>query len=226
MAKGNNLSDSLSITIKESNLQNVTTDLVKVAFDSILEDSVLKDLPIVGSIIGVAKAAVSINDKLFLKKVIYFLSAIDVDPIERSKIITKIENSEKYKIKVGEKLLYIIDKSEDHISANYIAQLFNAFLKKKVRYSDFLRGSKIIENVFIEDFKYFLNTPDDELTRMIKKDIYSITFAFIENNLITSGLLKSQTLNTSGDKQFSKVDVIRISITHIGRMFKENLKPL
>ena len=161
------LSNSLEQTLKDSDLQNVTVDLAESFTDTLLSDGLLKDIPIIGTIVGLTKTAISLNDRLLIKKLIYFISELnDIDKEKREKLISDIDNSETQKIKVGEKLLYILDKSEDHLTAKYIAILFKAFLNSEIDYFQFLRCSTIIQRLLIQDLEQFIDTDikDIELT--------------------------------------------------------------
>ena len=153
-------------TLKESDLVGLTQEITELGIDSMLDDGVLKDIPIIGAIVGTGKLAITIKDRLFLKKLVRFLLELKRTGIEeRNDLISKIEASNKYKIKVGEQLMYYIDRCDDHLDAAYIAQLFCAFIKEKVSYDEFLKGSQIIQNIFNGDLEYFLNADISEFER-------------------------------------------------------------
>jgi hypothetical protein len=84
MQESNNikkLSNSLKDTLADSDLQNVTSDLAETFTDTLLNDGILKDIPILGTIIGLAKASISLNERLLIKKLIYFLSELkNIEP--------------------------------------------------------------------------------------------------------------------------------------------------
>jgi len=186
MSDINKLSYSLERTLKDSNLHSLTEEVGEVALDSLLKEGVLKDLPIVGLISGLTKTALNIQDQLFLKKIIRFLTELsDTDSNERNRLITKIDESEEFEIKVGEKLLYIIDKCDDHLSSEYVAKLFRSFLNEEIDYSEFLRGATIIQNIFSEDFKFFLSKKVEELEKEIEP---TESISDFENNLVNAGL--------------------------------------
>jgi hypothetical protein len=68
-----------------------------------------------GTVIGLGKTAMGIKESLFLKKIIYFISELEnISATKRHEMFEKIDNSRKFRTKVGEKLLYIIDKCDDH----------------------------------------------------------------------------------------------------------------
>ena len=90
-------SNSFEKTLKNTDLQNVSIDLAEVAIDQLIDDGVFKDIPILGTIYGVGKAALQIREILFLKKIIYFLTEIkDVPPYKREQMVETINTSEKF----------------------------------------------------------------------------------------------------------------------------------
>jgi uncharacterized ubiquitin-like protein YukD len=156
--------NSLEETLKDSNLQEITTDLAEALLDTAFEEGLLKDIPIIGTLLGLGKTAIKLSDRLLLKKIIYFISELkDIDISKRKEMILRIDSSKKQRIKVGEKLLYISDKCADHETTEFVAMLFAAFLNEKITYSEFLKSSLIIERIFVEDLKNFIENNWEEL---------------------------------------------------------------
>jgi hypothetical protein len=148
---------NISETIKDDKFQDVIVDLSETTLDSLLKDGTLKDLPIIGALFGIAKTTLTVQDKLFTKKLMVFLLQLQKTSNEsRKKQIEKIEKDSEYKTKVGEKLLYIIDKCEDYEKAKYIGKLFQCFIEEKIEYDDFLRASRSIELTYLGDLKRFI----------------------------------------------------------------------
>lgn len=152
-----NISQTLAETIKDDKFQDVIVDLSETTLDSLLKDGALKDIPIIGVLFGITKTTLTVQDKLFTKKIMVFLLQLKKTSNEsRRKQIEKMEKDPEYKIKVGEKLLYIIDKCEDHEKAVYIGKLFQCFIEEEIEYDDFLRASRSIELTYLGDLKRFI----------------------------------------------------------------------
>lgn len=227
------LSSSFKETITDSDLQNVTSDVAETFTDSLFNDGLLKDIPIIGTILGLTNASVKLSDRLLIKKLIYFLSELkDIETQKRQKLINKIEDEEKDRINIGEKLLYIIDKCDDHITAKYIAIFFTSFLNEKIDYSDFLRGSTIIQKLFIYDLEQFIKTDKKELERKITK--YDSGLSDFENSLINVGISTTETdeftVKDEDDHEAIMFDRYRVSggdihlyLTDIGEKLKSCL---
>ena len=170
MSELNTLSDSLEHTLKDSDLQNVTISLAEVFADSLMAEGIAKDIPIIDTVIGLGKTAIGIKESLFLKKIIYFISELrNISATKRHEMIDKIDKSGKFRTKVGEKLLYIIDRCDDHEKSQVIARLFSAFLIDTICYAEFLRASHIVDSVMNDDLKWFIESgwEDEDDSRLM-----------------------------------------------------------
>lgn len=222
---------SLSETIRNSNLQKVTVGLAETALDSVLDDGILRDLPIIGTLVGLGKATVNIKNQLFLKKVIHFLYELRDVPVQaRMKMIDRVDNGQKYRIRVGEQLNYILDKCNDHLHAEYLAQFFRAYLTEKISYSDFLKGGVIIQNVFTEDLEYFLTTEKEQFNVQASpaEAPHEEHFPLINVGILGFGYNPIRVEN-QWDHEMSEEYIVRggeavIWTTSIGDKLKEHLK--
>lgn len=152
-----NISPSFASTLAKSDLSSLMKDGVELGIDSLMDDGIAKDIPVVGTIVGLIKSSQNIGNWLFLKKILAFLTRLEsVDRQQREKMINEIDNSKKYRKKVGDQLLFIIDSCEDDIKAEYIAVLFKAFINEKVTYDEFMKGSSIINRLTTVDFDRFI----------------------------------------------------------------------
>lgn len=226
------ISNSLEETLKDSDLQGVTVDLAETLTDALISDGVLKDIPVIGTVFGLTKFAINLNDRLLIKKLIYFISELkEVDKEKRNRLISEIDNSEKEQIKVGEKLLYIIDKSDDHLTAKYVAVIFKAFLNEEISYSEFLRCSTIIQKLLIQDLELFI---DSEIKAIeITLTQYDNGLSDFHSSLLISGICASQndsiSVRDQDDYKMSERYVVEggdliIYLTEIGHTLKRILK--
>ena len=58
---------------------------------------------------------------------------------------------------MGEKLLYILDRCEDHEKAELIGHLFLKFLQEQLTYDEFIKSISVIERFSINDIKEFIS---------------------------------------------------------------------
>lgn len=222
-----NIDVSFSEAIRNSDLKEVTIDFAENFMDSIMNEGLVKEIPIIGTLIGVGNLAISLKDRLFLKKILHFLSGINHISIEqRQNLIDEINESHKEKVKVGEKLIYILDKCDDHITAKYIAQLFCAFIDKRISYSDFLKGSRIIQNLLLADLEYFLraNKSEFHFTARAEEIPHEDLLPLINVGICGFGFNDSRLENVGfGEKEISGGEGV-VWTTGIGEKLKEILR--
>lgn len=151
-------------TIEYGNLE-VVGDIGEVMLDSVLDDGILKDIPIIGTIVGVGKCVKNLSDIFFVNKLRAFLFTIkDVDPRKRFEAMEKWENDENYRGKVGEALLGMIGRCDDSVKSTWLSKLFYELVLKRNSHRLFMRAEKALSSLSVMDIQAFLNIPKDHYT--------------------------------------------------------------
>lgn len=170
------MKQELTQIIKSDNFRDLVSEISEVILDSILKDGLIKDIPIFSLLIKGLNLTNTIQERLYAKKLITFLKQLEnTDPEERKKEIDKIDNNPKYKTKVGEKILYLINESDDAEKANYSGILFKKFIEKKISYDDYIRCVNSINKTNIIDLNNFIseNYIDSYLEKNYERYIYT-----------------------------------------------------
>ena len=155
-------SSAMESTLKNADLKSISINLAESLVDNLIEDGFAKEIPIIGTLLGVGKVFTGLREQLFLKKIIFFMSELaDVPADKRFEMITSIDESDTYRTKVGEKLLYIIDTCEDHEKAQLIAAMFRAFIEEDLNYDEFLKSAQIIDNIILSDLIWLVNSKEE-----------------------------------------------------------------
>ncbi|MCT8340447.1 hypothetical protein MG296_10305 [Flavobacteriaceae bacterium TK19130] len=147
-----NPNKKLESVIKDSELSSLAKDYTELALDGIIDDSALKEIPLVGTVIGVVKFGNSVNEYLFAKKIYKFLFQLHKIPLEkRIQKIDQINSSKKYQSKVGEKIFELLDKIDSDGKPEILGKLFGAVIEEKIDFLNYLRAAHIIKNIFYYD---------------------------------------------------------------------------
>ncbi len=173
--------DSLIQTGKE-----IAIEMADVVIDQVLEEGLLRDIPIVSLFSNFVKMGVNIQDRLFLKKILVFFGNInDVPSEKRAEMINKIDESGDYRIRVGEKLLYILDSCNDHENVENVAKFFKAFITGRITYDEFLKGVEVLKRINSQDLNYFLLIKSDfisieEVSTLMEYGLFIVYFEDVE----------------------------------------------
>ena len=155
-------------------------DVAEYSIDEVFNNEIIKQIPIVKTVIGVIQTGINIHDRLFLKKIVAFLVGINHIPEkQRKKVVDKINSSKKYQMRVGEKLLYIIDKCDDYTNAENIAKLFSAMVKGDISYEQYLEAPRVLARISTNDLNLFIQSYDSsslsyEATSLLHTGLVSI----------------------------------------------------
>ena len=187
-----NLSKSLGKTLATSDLTKVTAEVLESLIEEeFINSDIIKSIPIVNIIFGVGKTYNSVKDILFAQKLISFLSELStIDFNRREEMIEKIDSDPNYNQKVGNKLLHIIDNSQDYLTSKYIGKIFAAFLREELSYPEFCKASLILNRIDYFDLQDFLKIPDEAYGQ---RGTENLGLEEIDNFFIISGLCTSET---------------------------------
>lgn len=132
-----NKSDGLGNVVTKSLSSGTIIDLLKeygeVGVDAILKEGALKDIPIINTIVALAKTGVSISDRILINKIMKFLTPMSqLTEDERQEMIEKLETDPAYGRKVGEHLVELLDKIDSDQKPGMIAAVFIAYAKGEI----------------------------------------------------------------------------------------------
>jgi hypothetical protein len=184
------LSNSLKDTISSSELKNIGLDIGEITIDSILKDGVLKDIPIIGSLAGIWKTGIAVNDYLFLRKLVAFLNeSSKLSEKKRLKLIENLED-DSYQKEAGEKLIAIIDNLETKSRAVLLGKALNLFGQGVITKEAFWSVAFIIEKIPMQDIRALKYWRDKDLNKVtdIRRQLYlSVGIGWFVLNMSSTG---------------------------------------
>lgn len=157
--------------IKSNELKEITKDLTEVAIDQMLNEGVLKDLPVVGTLYNIYSLSQNISNAFFTKKIIKFL--LELNEIPESDRLEFIQNmeTEKETQNVGEKILVILNKFDDIDKATILGKIFKITIEGEIEVTTFMRLAYMIDKVYLQDLKELKNNDIDNLDSDAKHNL-------------------------------------------------------
>ena len=151
VAFGNSLSEEAVVCI---------SDLAEVGLDAILEEGVLKEVPILATAISIYKIGSSIAERHHLKQLVVFLNEINngiVDESERIEYQQKFEENKKFRNQELEYIMVLLERYISYDKPQMLAKLFLAYLNNKITWIEFAKYAEIIDRLFYGDVQYLNN---------------------------------------------------------------------
>jgi len=168
-----NINDTIFESIGNKNVQGLVKDYGELALDQVLSDEAVKKIPVIGTLINITQLGYTIKDHIFTKKVLKFLFELEsIGYTEKKEFIDEVNYNPKFRTKVGEHLVLILERIDDLEKPAILGRLFKSTLNKQIPYETFLRLSSILIRSFSPDLialKDFSNT--GKISKIAKENL-------------------------------------------------------
>lgn len=149
----NHLSIAFGDSLKEEAVACIS-DLAEVGLDAIMDDGILRDIPILSTAVAIYKMGDSIKERHTIKKLLAFLNEMNngiINEKKRAEYRQKFQSNEKFRNQEIEYLLILIDRYISNDKPQLLAKFYLAYLDELINWFEF--------TVFAETIERFL--PDD-----------------------------------------------------------------
>lgn len=135
-------------SLRSDRALNIAADAVELGLDAIQSQGVIREIPIVNTLVSIGKIGLSIRDAIFTAKLLRFLNALrDVPANERRAMLDKLEGDRNFGRKAGHHLLELLERNESHRKPEMTARVFAAYVSGKVDLITFHRLNTAIERL-------------------------------------------------------------------------------
>lgn len=215
----NELIPSFEKSLFDSSLTDCGIDFLELSIDSVLQDGLLKDIPIVGTIVNMGKFAQNVHDRNLLRQTLTFINEFNngkFSPDEVEKHRKKVLASpRKLEEELG-RILTILNRNIDSIKSVLEAKFYVAYLKRNINWYEFCELCDITDRLFISD----INTLEEAYN--LGGVTEAMTISYKHDRLISVGLLTNEA-RLSGSifvvDLDSKSPQYLMELTPIGRCF-------
>lgn len=139
--------------VTDSNLQDITAGVSEVFVDEIMEEGLLRDVPVFGPLVGLCRFVSGMGERRFAKKLHLFLRQFDdLNPAERLEFKTlfssKIEEE-----RFAAKMMEALDRVELHGKPELLGRLLRAVIDKKLSLPAFYRLNHVVSQAYYPDLE-------------------------------------------------------------------------
>ena len=158
--------------------KEIISDYIEIGIDSFINDGILKDFPIVNTIVSVLKVGKNIHDRNLLKQTLTFIDEFNKNNISKERFNSyknQIENdSKKCEEELG-RVLLLLNNFIDKEKSIMLSKLYKVYVKQEITWNEFCEYSEIINRLFIQDLSFlkeiYLGRVNDTTDR---NDIYRV----------------------------------------------------
>lgn len=195
-------------------------DIVEIGIDSLLDDGLFKDIPIVNMLVGVKNTYQNIHDRNLLKQTLAFIKQFNSGTIDQNKLVKYKElinsDSKKAEKELG-RVLIILNSTVDMEKSQMLANLYKAYINEKINWNQFCEFSEIIKMIFLNDFNIIKLIYNHQVTDTSGIEIYPIDR--LSSLGIVNTAMKSIMISNSANSRSDKY----VNLTTIGEKFYESV---
>jgi hypothetical protein len=168
-------------------VRELGTDISEAFIDAVMEEGVLKEIPIIKSIIAFGKTGMELRERNFLKQTISFILGLNEGNIsqeKREKYQKRLSNADIAEKELG-RVLYLLDGQIENIQSKILGRMYLAYVKEEIPWTKFCELSEANRRMFISDYDVLLRISRNRVGEQIldSKDKYMV------GRLIGLGLL-------------------------------------
>ena len=166
--QANSLSDNLP-----SRATELAADLLEPGIDALMSSGVLREIPLLGSVVKLANAGRAIADRILLAKLLRFVQGVeDVSDDERREFAYRMKTDDNFRERVGESVLLAIDKVDDLDKPAILARALRALVRRKIELAAFRRLTSAITTGYSADLHDLVesgNEQADDRTELFRR---------------------------------------------------------
>lgn len=207
----------------DDSLIDVGTDMIEIGIDSILQDDILKDIPIAGNVFKTGKFIYNLHDRSLLRQTLIFIQEFNKGTIETEKLKkyrSSIEKDSKKAEKELGRVLIILNKIIDHEKTIILAKLYRAYINEIIDWKVFCELSEVNERLFVNDIFILLEIYENGMN-VDKEKIHNFS------RLVSIGLLRNDSRFDSdncGASVIASDPIDAVELTLLGEKFCDLIK--
>lgn len=213
---------SLSLSFGNSlteDVAGIVGEYAELGLDALVEDGLLKDIPVVSTAVAVYKIGKSIHERHHVAKLVSFLNEINkgiADEEQRQKYREKFNGNEKFRNQELEYILILIDRYISFDKPQMLAKLYLAYLDDKIQWTEFTQYAESVDRLLPGDI-YLSN----EGFKYARSKIDS------KQRLTALGLMKGVVKNNSEQRGAMAIasSELHYEMTKFGRTLLKILNP-
>lgn len=158
------MEDSISYALSDSisdESQSVAAELMEVGLDSVMDDGLLKEVPILSLAVSLYKIGHSVQERHYVKKLAAFIDALNkgiTDEEKREYYKSKMIDNPKQRDKELEYILIILDRYIHPNKAQRLARAYLRFLNAEITWLEYAKTAETLDRLLPGDYDLLVSS--------------------------------------------------------------------
>ena len=193
-------------------------DLAEVGLDAIMDDGILKDIPIISTVVNLYKIGYTIRERHTIKQLALFVAELNrgrADESKREQLLKKLNSDTQKSKQEIEYILVVLDSYLEYGKPKMLAKLYMAYLEQRIDWTQFSMYAAILRTLLPQDVK-ILQGHDFNAGALICMQMDSASWL----RLLSAGFVYEQGVMRFNDDISKNHDLdVPYSITKFGQKF-------
>jgi hypothetical protein len=198
-------------TLKRTDLKSLTIDASELLIDSSLDNGIIKDIPLVGSVYKMYSIGSTVKARLFEKQIYAFLYELkDIPAEKRDRLIQKLETKKGFEQSFGDEIIVMLDQFSNIRKSSICARFYKQLLYENINVVTFRRLSFILKGIFDGDIDHLAAFYEgDKLSKYTQSALESLGLITVERRAAkigkSVGYLNSRTIEKPQQNDLGKL---------------------
>ena len=213
--------ENLVVSLEDSlteNLFDTVAYLTEVGLDAVMDDRVLKEIPLLSTVAGIYKIGHTIKERHTIKQSALFVTELNngcVDKNKKNRILEKLNGNQQQSKQEIEYILVVLDSYLEYEKPKMLAKLYMAYLEQRIGWTEFLMYAAILRTLLPQDVR-ILQSHDFNAGALICMQMDSASWL----RLLSAGFVYEQGVMRFNDDISKNHDLdVPYSITKFGQKF-------
>jgi hypothetical protein len=169
------MKEQIEIIVNSKDLKEITSDILEKVLDNQISDEVLKEIPVVKTLVAIKNVYTTYTDRIFIKKTMNVLLELgQVNWKQRVELTRELDDNECSGI---EKILMAINQLETIKKCKVFGKLCKLKALDKLDVDTFSRLTKLIQDSYLDDLKLitsFVSQKERKKWKIQEEDYYPL----------------------------------------------------
>lgn len=165
----------------------LTGELLELGIDALLENEVLKAIPIVNTISTFCKVGYNIHERNLIKQTLSFIEGFNsgnIDPERLEKHSQKLQNNPKEQERELGRVIIILGKNIEAVQSKVFGSFYRAYINGAISWEKFCELSEANRRMFVNDYAILHEAVNYCGITIDKRELYQV------DRLVSLGLLQ------------------------------------
>ena len=202
---------------------DLTGELLELGIDSLLDNEILKSIPVVNSITTLCKVGYNLHERNLIKQTLSFINGFNsgnVDPVKLAEYSQELQNTPKKQEQELGRVIIILGKQVEEIQSKVLGSFYLAYTKRAISWEKFCELSEANRRMFVSDYAILSDAVCNNGLNFDQGELYQvdrlISLGLLQNNNRLGGTIVANFTDVDRDEK----DVIP---TSFGRTFYQHM---